>query len=515
MSSSPQSALVFLISVLIGSLILVSGCLSPMPAPGGPPPSPLSNLTFYTEEMAPYNFVENGTLQGIAVDLLEIATERMGEKVSRDKVRLVPWTEGYQAALHGNSTVLFTMARLPGREQSFKWAGPVYGYTNVLFALPDRDIVIKGPYDLQEYRIGVILDDAAAQELLGVGVDGDQLTYETDVPAIIGKLNRGEIDLWGYNEAAGRHFAWEETGNPYAFRVVTTFPDQAGYYAFSRDVPDETVRAFQQALDSLHEERDAAGVSTYERVTGRYIPAIGLAQLTYLTEEWAPYNYEEDGIPAGISVDVLEAVFRTIGVNRSRSDVRIVPLADGFQAAQNGSGTVLFSIVRTPEREPLYQWAGPFTRARFVLFAPVSSGITITSPADLDQYRIGTVRGSVENTLLADQGVEASGIVTAATPREVLALLESGDIDLWATGNLAGRHQMVRSAADPDAFGIVYTLSENEFYFIFSRDIPEPLVSAFQYALDAVLTRKDAQGVTGYERILDRHLGISRSAPGG
>jgi len=47
-----------------------------------------------------------------------------------------------------------------------------------------------------------------------------------------------------------------------------------------------------------------------------------------------------------------------MGVNRTRADVHIVPLSEGFRQAQ-GNNTVLFSIVKSPEREPLYQWAGP------------------------------------------------------------------------------------------------------------------------------------------------------------
>ena len=76
------------------------------------------------------------------------------------------------------------------------------------------------------------------------------------------------------------------------------------YYAFSRDVLDSTVRSFQQALDALKREKNAAGVSPYERILGRYIPAIGLAQLQYLTEEWAPFNYLENGTASGIAVEI-------------------------------------------------------------------------------------------------------------------------------------------------------------------------------------------------------------------
>ncbi len=222
----------------------------------------------------------------------------------------------------------------------------------------------------------------------------------------------------------------------------------------------------------------------------------GLANLNYLTEEWAPFNYNENGNAAGISVEVLEAIFRDLGVNRSREDVRIVPLAEGLEAARNETDTVLFSIVRTPEREPHFKWAGPFTKASFVLFAPMARNITIASPENLNQYRIGAVQDSIENDLLIDQGVSRSHLISGRTPEDLLRMMEEGSIDMWATGDLAGQHQILKTAADPNAYEIVYTLSENDFYFIFSRDVPDALVHAFQHSLEAVKNNEDEQGTS-------------------
>jgi polar amino acid transport system substrate-binding protein len=431
----------------------------------------------------------------------------MGTKVTREEVHLVPWTEGYQTVLTQNNTVLFTTARIPQREQSFKWAGPVYAMPYVLFALPDRDIVITGPENLKGYRIGVIADDVAIQQLLDAGVNKSQLVTETNVSAIIAKLNSGAIDLWAYPKASGRYFTEQVTGSYYSFRVVYTLPVLEGYYAFNRNVPDSTVQSFQQALDALKTEKDASGTSTYERILGRYIPPVGFAHLTYLTEEWAPFNYEKDGVPAGISVEILEAVFREMGVNRTRADVRIVPLSEGFRQAQ-GNGTVLFSIVLSPEREPLYKWAGPFTKGSFVVFAPVSRNITITSPADLNQYRIGAVQGTIENTLLTGQGVNPSHIVNGLVPADLIEMLEEGEIDLWATGDVTGRYEIMVAGVNPDVYEIVSTLSENDFYFIFSKDVPDELVRAFSQALVMVRNQKDAQGISEYERIIYRNIGV-------
>lgn len=497
----------FLVLMLAGILLLSTGCLAENEkAPAG---VDTASLTYYTEQAPPYNYRENGTLKGISVDLLGEITARMGKRVSPDQVHLVPWSEGYQAALTGNNTVLFTTFRLPERETSFKWVGPITTDRHVLFAARDQAIAINGPGDLKRYRIGVVADDAAILQLLEAGVDRHQLVTDTSVPVLINKLAGGEIDLFCYPEMVGRYFVQEATGSPDTFRVVYTMEEVEGYYAFSRDVPDMTVQAFQRALDALKAERDARGISTYERILGRYNPSVGLAQLQYLTEEWAPFNYLENGTPAGIGVEMLDAVFRNLGVNRSRSDIRIVPLSDAFHQAQGNTGTVVFSIVRTPEREPLYQWAGPFTKSSFVVFAPVRRNITIASPADLNRYRIGAVKDSIENTLLTGRGVEVSHIVNDMLPEDLLRKLEGGEIDLWATGDLTGRYEMIKAGVDPDAYEIVYTLSENDFYFIFSRDVPETLVSAFQQALGTVRKQRDPQGITEYERIMYRYLGVS------
>lgn len=510
MSLSAKYTYLILIAVLLGALSQAAGSISGYKTASADTNDTMmsDNLTFYTEQLPPYNYIENGTLKGVSVDLLEAVTEKMGKKVTREEIHLVPWTEGYQAALTQNNTVLFGMARTPEREQSFKWAGPFYSDKYVLFARPDRGITIESPEDLNEYRIGVVTDDAATQQLLDIGVNKSQLVQETNTSVIAEKLNNGEIDLWAYPEATGRYIAEKITGNYYSYTVAYELEALDSYYAFSKDIPDSFVQSFQQSLDALKQEKDASGISTYDRILGRYIPSIGLAQLNYLTEEWAPFNYQENGNVTGISVELLESIFKSIGVNRSSADVRIVPLAEGFQIAQNNTSTVLFSIVRTTERDSLYKWAGPFTKASFVLYAPVRSNITISSAKDLNKYRIGAVNASIENDLLASRGVNKSQIVNGQTPEDLLSMLDNGEVDIWATGDLAGRHQMLQTSEDPNAYEIIYTLSENDFYYIFSKDVPDTLVRAFENAIETARSQKDEQGVSDYERIIYRNLGV-------
>ncbi len=109
-------------------------------------------------------------LQGISIDLLEKAWEKMGLNLSSNVIKLLPWTEGYQRTLDEKNTVLFSTARLPQREQLFKWAGPIGPIRNVLLARKDKNISIATTEDLKKFRIGAINEDSAVQMLLDKGV---------------------------------------------------------------------------------------------------------------------------------------------------------------------------------------------------------------------------------------------------------------------------------------------------------------------------------------------------------
>lgn len=61
-------------------------------------------------------------------------------------------------------------------------------------------------------------------------------------------------------------------------------------------------------------------------------------------------------------------------------------------------------------------------------------------------------------------------------------------------------------AGNPESIIIGYPLKMHEYYVTFNRETPEPLIVAFQQALDRIRSEKDVYGVSRYERILYRYL---------
>ncbi len=232
------------------------------------------DLTYITEQFPPYNYQEDGKLQGISVDLLEKAWERMDANLNRSVVQLLPWKEGYQETLNTNNTVLFSTARFPQREQLFKWAGPIGPIRNVLLAKKDKNMSIAAPQDLKKYRIGAINDDSAVQMLLDKGMMKEDLVLETASRPIIEMLQNGSIDAWAYGDVAGIWLIRESGANASDFKVAYEFGQTDYYYAFNREVPDSLVQSFQEAIDYMRINRDDNGVSDYERILSNYVPAM-------------------------------------------------------------------------------------------------------------------------------------------------------------------------------------------------------------------------------------------------
>ncbi len=238
------------------------------------------DLTYIADpKLPPYNYQENGKLQGITVDLLEKIWERMGVDLNRSVIKALPWTEGYQMTLNENNTVLLATTRIPERELLFKWVGPAvpgkYG-DYVLLAKSEKNITITTPEDLKKYKIGTVKDTIAVQLLQRQGVNQGDLVLETTPTAVIEMLKDGTIDGMVFNEISSIWLLQQLGENASDYKVAYNLNQGSSYdvyYAFNNGTSDSLVQSFQQALDYIKSNKDANGVSDYDKILSKYIPA--------------------------------------------------------------------------------------------------------------------------------------------------------------------------------------------------------------------------------------------------
>lgn len=203
-----------------------------------------------------------------------------------------------------------------------------------------------------------------------------------------------------------------------------------------------------------------------------------------LTENYPPYNMaingknfaQEDNID-GITVDIVKEMFKRAGVKYSLT-LRF-PWERIYKLALEKPGYGLFSTTRLPEREQLFKWVGPIAQDDWVLLAKGDSQIAVSSLAEAKKYKVGAYKGDATAEYLVKSGLTP---ITALRDQENAKKLESGQIDLWATGDPAGRYL----AKQEGVAGLQTALRFNsgELYLALNKEVPDEVVQKLQGALD-------------------------------
>ncbi|NOU52218.1 transporter substrate-binding domain-containing protein [Pseudoalteromonas sp. JBTF-M23] len=148
--------------------------------------------------------------------------------------------------------------------------------------------------------------------------------------------------------------------------------------------------------------------------------------LNVVTEEWVPYNFtDERGEIVGRATKKVREVLDDAQISY---EIRSYPWVRSMKIAQTKANTMIYSIYRTEEREPLFLWACPLlSPVKEYLFKLRSrDDIKLTSLDDAKNYIISLVRGSITHEYLLAQGFK-NGVnldLTAdpsASPRKLLA----------------------------------------------------------------------------------------------
>lgn len=230
------------------------------------------------------------------------------------------------------------------------------------------------------------------------------------------------------------------------------------------------------------------------------------SRLVLLTEEYAPLNFLEDGRAHGVAIDLLNETLQRLSTGQSVDEVQFLPWSVAYNRTLTEKNTVLFATERIPSREALFKWAGPIYPERAVLYGLRERNISIADASDLHRYRIAVVLDDAAHWKLLDLGVPESALRIAEDPADLVAWLDTGEVDLFAYGEQPGRWLAVRAGQNPLRLRSAFTLAEYESYFAFNRNTPDETVMRFQAALDRLSVDRDVDNLTVQDSILRQYL---------
>lgn len=224
------------------------------------------------------------------------------------------------------------------------------------------------------------------------------------------------------------------------------------------------------------------------------------ADLTAFTEEWAPYNYSDNGKIKGISTDMLKAACEAA---RLHCEIRMVPWARAYKVVQSTPNTLLFTTARKPSRENDFLWVGPILPRTTWVYGRAGLERTVRDFQELSALRIGVVREEAARQDLEAAGVPPSALVEQASNADVLRLLASANVDAMVETEVGMQWSLRKRMAEPVPVVKLMKLSDGgAYYFALNLKSDPAMVKILQSAMDRLRRNGQLQAIVA--RYADR-----------
>ena len=225
---------------ILGCLAVIATAAPLLLADG--PAAAQDSLHLTTEQYAPFNYEDAGTIVGLGADQVREIMRRSG--IAFD-IELLPWSRAIGLAREKPKTCVFTTAHTEDRDSHFKWVEPLLVERTLLIRATGSAVTATSVEEAVGYRTGTQTGDYTVELLRDAGFTEIDLARDLDLT--LKKLLSGRVDLMAASESYVRRL--QADGVP--VEEVAVLYEQVFSIACSRQTPDGLVRRMQQALSDM------------------------------------------------------------------------------------------------------------------------------------------------------------------------------------------------------------------------------------------------------------------------
>ncbi|KLN60711.1 hypothetical protein WH96_09450 [Kiloniella spongiae] len=223
--------------------------------------------------------------------------------------------------------------------------------------------------------------------------------------------------------------------------------------------------------------------------------AIGNVTATeFYTEDFPPYNYLENDELRGIGPKIIKGLAQEAGEDPK---ITVLPWARAYKYAQEKPDVGIFSIVKTPKREDVFQWVGPIYTVRIGLYTITENKHLYqgTNDENLEKARkVGDIAvqlgGAGEELLTTLKFQNLNKIVNI---NKALFLLLKGRYDLLETSDTYMAYMAKEEGVSVEVVSEAAFIGQYDMYLAFSKSTPVATVQKWQDALDRIHKRQAAK----------------------
>lgn len=210
-------------------------------------------------------------------------------------------------------------------------------------------------------------------------------------------------------------------------------------------------------------------------------------KIVAVTEDFEPYNYQENGVITGLSTEVVKATFAKAGID---VEIGLYPWARAYNMALEQENILIYSIGKSEAREKLFKWIGPIAPPLKVGLFKLKkrADITLQSLEDAKKYKIGVMKDSGNAQFLLSKGFE-EGKQLEVTPMTSLNVskLFAERIDLIASPEWWLLKEVTNRGFKAEDIEAAFIFSQDRnpgLYMAFSKKTSDEIVNRVRTAFD-------------------------------
>jgi len=341
--------------MLVGVLL----SLGVIQAQGQTEPASSRPLEIAIEDYPPYEYVENGVVKGINIDVITHILARLEVPYN---FKVYPFSRGWLMLKKGASdaapSISYSLAREPyvfytAEQRAFEATGalpPDYLWvTEYVFFINrkfEKALRFESEEQIQKdgYRIGLVREYTYYP-----GFTENNFIFKrySSVQDGLQGLMQGDIDVLPMDRTVAGHIIDRcGLGNQITFmpRVLFSKP-YLMVFSKKSDYPDleGIMRRFNAELRTMRESGEV------DAIRERYLPAQARNRpLIFVCEEWAPFAYMDGDTLKGIDVDITGRIMKTLGIPH---EIRLYPWSRAWMMASNGKADAVLSVSYQSSRE--------------------------------------------------------------------------------------------------------------------------------------------------------------------
>ena len=219
-------------------------------------------------------------------------------------------------------------------------------------------------------------------------------------------------------------------------------------------------------------------------------------QLHFVSEDLPPYHFKDKlGQPQGVLVDIVKAVAKEANVDYT---IELYPFSRAFLLLKNKPNVLMFSLLKSPNREREFIWLGKTFHNTAFLVALKGAKPQLDNLAQAKNHTIGTIRGYYSEGYLRGSGFEENKNLSLSVNYQYLwHMLFNKRIDYVLTNTFSLHNELTELGLNVEDIEQTLELNDfpNELHLAGNLSLTPSTADALQHALKTIKANGEYQKI--------------------